>query len=196
VKHARRFAGDRFRIIVVKERRPLLVPETALRHGLRLHHERVRAERIDVPRDDLARALCEREHPPGVVTYLDGTPVGWCSISPLSDIPRLESSKLIRPIDDLPVWSILCFLVRPGFRRRGVTKALLQGAIAFARAAGAPALEAYPIDAEGSRLDVTLSYVGFTSTFEAAGFRRVVETAGKSAGRPRWLMRLDLDGGA
>ena len=98
-------------------------------------------------------------------------------------------------IDDVPVWSILCFLVRPGYRRRGVTKALLEGAIRFAGAAGAPALEAYPIDAEGQRLDVTLSYVGFTSTFEAAGFRRVVETAGKSAGRPRWLMRLELDPG-
>ncbi len=101
-------------------------------------------------------------------------------------------SRTLPLIDDVPVWSILCFLVRPGFRRRGVARALLDGVIAHASAAGAPALEAYPIDAEGQRLDGTLSYVGFTSTFEAAGFRRVVETAGRSAGRPRWLMRLDL----
>ena len=77
-----------------------------------------------------------------------------------------------------------------------MARALLAGVVAYAGDNGAPALEAYPIDAEGQRLDVTLSYVGFTSTFEAAGFRRVMETAGKSAGRPRWLMRLDLGGPA
>jgi GNAT superfamily N-acetyltransferase len=130
--------------------------------------------------------------PPGLLAYVDGQPVGWVGIGPRAEMGRLVRSRTIPLIDDVPVWSILCFLVRPGFRRRGVTKALLQGVLAHARAAGAPGLEAYPIDAAGDRLDVTLSYVGFTSTFEAAGFRRVVETAGKSAGRPRWLMRLDL----
>ena len=73
------------------------------------------------------RALCEREHPPGVVTYLDGTPVGWCSISPRSQIPRLERSKLIRPVDDVPVWSIICVVVRGGYRRKGVVGAPARG---------------------------------------------------------------------
>lgn len=132
--------------------------------------------------------------PPGLLGYIDGVPVGWVGIGPRAEMGRLVRSRTIPLIDDVAVWSILCFLVRPGFRRRGVTRALLDGVIAHAGAAGAPALEAYPIDAEGRRLDVTLSYVGFTSTFEAAGFRRVVETAGRSAGRPRWLMRLDLAG--
>jgi GNAT superfamily N-acetyltransferase len=131
--------------------------------------------------------------PPGLLAYIDDQPVGWVGIGPRREMGRLVRSRTIPLIDDVPVWSILCFLVRPGFRRRGVTKALLRGAIAHARAAGAPGLEAYPIDSEGQRLDVALSYVGFTSTFAAAGFRRVIETAGKSAGRPRWLMRLDLD---
>lgn len=131
--------------------------------------------------------------PPGLLAYIDGAPVGWVGIGPRHEMGRLVRSRTIPLIDDDPVWSVLCFLVRPGFRRRGVTRALLEGLIGFARSAGAPAIEAYPIDADGSRLDAALSYVGFTSTFEAAGFRRVVETAGRSAGRPRWLMRLDLD---
>jgi hypothetical protein len=76
-----------------------------------------------------------------------------------------------------------------------VARALLDGVIRHARASGSPGLEAYPIDAEGRRLDVSFSYVGFTSTFEAAGFRRVTQTASRSAGRARWLMRLDLDAG-
>ena len=66
------------------------------------------------------------------------------------------------------------------------------GAIDYARDHGAPMLEAYPIDPEGERLDVAFSYVGFTSVFEAAGFARVLETDARSAGLPRWLMRLDL----
>ena len=76
--------------------------------------------------------------PPGLLAYVDGQPVGWVGIGPRHEMGRLVRSRTIPLIDDVPVWSILCFLVRPGFRRRGVTKALLQGVIAHARAAGAP----------------------------------------------------------
>ncbi|HEX7473285.1 MAG TPA: GNAT family N-acetyltransferase, partial [Candidatus Limnocylindrales bacterium] len=93
--------------------------------------------------------------PPGLLAYIEGLPVGWVGIGPRHEMGRLVHSRTIPLIDDVPVWSILCFLVRPGYRRRGVTKALIAGLIGFARAAGAPALEAYPIDAEGHRLDVT-----------------------------------------
>ena len=66
----------------------------------------------DGVRERAMRALCERDIPPGVVTYLDGIPVGWCNIGPRADIPRLAGSKLIRPVDDVPVWSIVCVVVR------------------------------------------------------------------------------------
>ena len=142
------------------------------------------------------RAALERQveagPPPGLIAYLEGMPVGWVGVGVRDDMERLVRSRTIPRIDDRPVWSILCFLVRPGYRRRGVTRALIEGVLAAARAAGAPGVEAYPIDAAGGRLDPTLSYVGFTSTFERAGFRRVVETAGRSAGQPRWLVRFDL----
>jgi hypothetical protein len=69
---------------------------------------------------------------------------------------------------------------------------LLDGAINFARKAGTPALEAYPIDPEGSRVEVNFGYAGFTTMFERAGFERVLETAARSDRRPRWLMRLNL----
>ena len=138
------------------------------------------------------RAQIEGQPAPGVVAYIETEPVGWCGFGPRRDMERLVRSRTIPVVDDVPVWSIVCFLVRTGHRRRGVARALLDGAIAYARSMGAPALEAYPIDPEGRRLDVAFSYVGFTSMFEAAGFRRVVETAAQSAGRPRWLVRLDL----
>jgi GNAT superfamily N-acetyltransferase len=140
------------------------------------------------------RAWADDGVPPGVIAYADGTPVGWCGIGPRARMERLVRSRTIRPVDDLPVWSIVCFAVRVGFRRRGVSRALLGGAVEVARDAGAPAVEAYAVDPGGRRVDVAFGYVGFTSVFEAAGFRRVEETAARSAGLPRWLMRLDLTG--
>ena len=129
---------------------------------------------------------------PGMLAYVDGQPVGWLGLGPRPSMERLVRSRTIPLIDDRPVWSIVCFLVRVGFRRQGVARALLDGAIAYAREQGAPALEAYPVDPEGQRVDVAFGYVGFTPLFEAAGFQRVVETEARSAGRPRWLVRLEL----
>lgn len=133
---------------------------------------------------------------PGVIAYLDGEPAGWCGLGPRASMERLVRSRTIAALDDVAVWSIVCFKVRVGYRRRGVARALLDGAIDYARSNGAPAVEAYPIDADGQRLDVSFSYVGFTAMFEAAGFERLVETAAHSAGRPRILMRRSLDGAA
>ena len=142
-------------------------------------------------REQTARALCEREHPPGVVTYLDGTPVGWCSISPRTDIPRLESSKPIRPIDDVAVWSIICVVVRSGHRRRGVTHQLIEGAVAYAASQGAPAVEAHPVDPEG-RMDVTMAFVGTRGMFEKAGFEVIGTTDAMASKMPRLVMRRHL----
>ena len=132
--------------------------------------------------------------PAGMLAYADGKPVGWLGFGVRDRIGRLVRSRTIPKVDDLPVWSIYCFTVRVGYRRRGVARALLEGLIEYAREQGAPALEAYPGETDGARIHGTAAYVGVTSMFEAAGFRRVVETAARSDHRPRWLMRLDLRG--
>ena len=142
-------------------------------------------------REEAMRALCRRRNPPGVVTYLDGTPVGWCSISPRSQLPRLENSKLIRPVDDVPVWSIICVVVRGGHRRQGVVGHLLEGAVAYAAAAGAPAVEAHPVDPAG-RMDTTMAFVGTRSMFEKAGFSVVGTTDAVASRMPRLVMRRTL----
>jgi GNAT superfamily N-acetyltransferase len=129
---------------------------------------------------------------PGLIAYLDNEPAGWLGFWPRTRMERLVRSRTIPSIDDTPVWSIVCFMVRVGYRRKGVANALLDGAVRFARQSGVPMLEAYPIDSENQRVDVAFGYVGFTSMFEAAGFRRIVETAAKSAGQTRILMRLEL----
>ena len=138
-------------------------------------------------REDAMRALTARE-PQGVVTYRDGEPVGWCSIGPREHIPRLVRSKLIRPVDDLPVWSIICVVVRGGHRRQGVTRHLLEGAVAYAGKRGAPAVEAYPVDPPG-RMDTTMAFVGTRAMFEAVGFEVVGETDAVASRLPRLVMR-------
>jgi len=129
---------------------------------------------------------------PGLIAYHEGVPVGWCGLGPRDAMPRLVSSRTIPRVDDLPVWSIGCFRIRVGYRRRGVARALLDAAAEYAKANGAPAIEGYPIDPEGERVDVGFGFVGFVPMFEAAGFERVQPTEAHSARRVRWLMRRDL----
>lgn len=145
-------------------------------------------------RERAMRRLCEGDHPPGVVTYRDGEPVGWCNIGPRAEITRLARSRLIRPVDELPVWSIVCVVVRAGHRREGVTAPLLEGAVAYAASHGAPAVEAYPVDPP-DRMDVTMAFVGTKSMFERAGFRVLGTTDAVASGMPRLVMRRDLPSG-
>lgn len=138
------------------------------------------------------RAQLGHPTPPGMLAYLDDLLVGWCGFGPRREMERLVRSRTIPTVDDRLVWSIVCFLVRVGYRRRGVARALLQGVIDTAREAGAETLEAYPVDPGSKRIDVSFAYVGTAPMFEMAGFHRVVETSARSAGLPQWLMRLDL----
>jgi GNAT superfamily N-acetyltransferase len=130
--------------------------------------------------------------PPGYIAYLDGVPVGWVGVSVRTETPRLVRSRTIPAIDDLPVWSIGCFRIRPGYRRRGIAKALLAAVVEAAKAAGAPGVEAYPIDPAGRRVEVGAGFVGIASMFDAAGFQRVLVTDATSGHLPRHLVRLDL----
>lgn len=143
-------------------------------------------------RPDLLREQMAETPPPGYVAYLDGIAVGWIGVGIRTNIPRLVNSRTIPSIDDRPVWAIGCFRVRPGYRRRGVATALLAGVVSAARAAGAPGIEAYPIDPGGRRIEVGAGFVGIASMFDAAGFRRILVTDATSGRLPRLLVRLDL----
>ena len=141
---------------------------------------------------DSLRSQLGETPPGGMLAYIDGEPAGWLGFSVRDRVQRLVRSRTIPKVDDLAVWSIFCFTVRVGYRRRGIARALLDGLIEYAREQGAPALEAYPVDTAGARIHGTAAYVGVASMFEAAGFRRVLKTDARSDRRPRWVMRLDL----
>jgi GNAT superfamily N-acetyltransferase len=138
------------------------------------------------------RALCGSAPGPGVLVYVDGEVAGWCSVAPKSTYRALVSSRTIPHVDDEDAWSVVCFVVRPGFRHRGLMHQLLDGAVGHAQAMGATALEGYPVDPGRERVDQTSGYVGTVQLFESHGFSLVRQTAGRRGGKPRWLVRRDL----
>ena len=152
---------------------------------------RTNRELIGPARGEYVRRLCERPVAPGVLAYDDGTVVGWAAVAPRSELPFSRSTK-IPHVDDLPVWSAWCVRVRPGHRGRGVSYRLLEGAVEYARSQGAPAIEGYPVDNQGRKVDLTMAYVGTRSLFEAVGFTVAAATDAVSGGFPRVLMRRDL----
>lgn len=135
--------------------------------------------------------LCRSVPPPGVLAYDGGEPAGWAAVAPRADTTYARSRQ-IPHVDDLPVWSLWCVRVRPGHRGKGVSHALIAGAVEFAREHGAPVVEAYPLDSGDARVDTTMAYAGLRRNFERAGFVHVADTTSVLAGHRRVLMRLDL----
>jgi GNAT superfamily N-acetyltransferase len=131
------------------------------------YHERPRP---DNKRD--LRALAASGRPSGLVAFDGDLAVGWCQLAPRADLAWLAQARYLGPVDDLPVWSIPCFFVRRSHRRRGVTTALLDAATDVARRAGAPALEAYPIDTDVPGHTTNL-FPGIASVFARQGFEVV-----------------------
>ena len=148
-------------------------------------------ELVGPARGEYVRKLTRRRVAPGVLAYDDGEVVGWAAVAPRSELP-FERSRLIPHVDDLPVWSIWCIRVRPGHRGQGISHALLEGAVDYAEEKGAPAVEGYPVDNKGAKVDLTMAFVGTRAVFEQAGFTKAADTDAVAGGFPRVLMRRSL----
>ncbi len=138
------------------------------------------------PRDEnkaAFREIVRHGPPPGLIAFDGDLAVGWCQLTPRDALPWLDRGRLKR-VDDLPVWSLSCLYVRIGYRKRGVTSALIAAAVKAAKRAKAPALEAYPLDAKKTP---SASGTGYSTTFARDGFAIV---ASPTPARP--IMRHDL----
>jgi len=124
---------------------------------------------------------------PGLLAYDNDAAVGWVSVAPREDFPVLGRSPVLKPVDDLPVWSVVCFVVHKEYKRQGMSGRLLQAAVDYASSQGATIVEGYPIDTGNSTVEDIYSFTGYLSTFKAAGF---VEVARRSERKP--IMRLYL----
>jgi GNAT superfamily N-acetyltransferase len=133
-----------------------------------------------------------RDPAPGLLAYRDGRAVGWVSVAPRDDYARLTNSRVRPRIDDVPVWSIVCFVVSKTERGHGLTSRLLDAATAYAAVRGAPGLEAYPVDAGEGRIPAAVAYTGLLSTFEAAGFRVVHRIDSPPATVQRVIVRREI----
>ena len=134
------------------------------------------------------KALVRGGKVPGLLAYAGEEPVGWCAVAPRSTYPRLSRSRILRPVDDADVWSVVCFFVAKPWRSRAVATALLRAAVDFVRARGGKAVEGYPVEPAKSKIPDAFAYPGVASAFKAAGF---VEVARRSPTRP--IMRYLLE---
>lgn len=146
----------------------------------------------NLERPDFMRTLCESEPGPGVLAYVDGEVAGWCSVAPRSSYRRLMNSRTIPFVDERDAWSIVCFVVRPGYRGKGLMHHLLEGAVAHAAAQGAEVVEGYPAETGGAKIDTISGYVGTVELFETAGFHKAADTTAHAGHRERSLMRREL----
>jgi ribosomal protein S18 acetylase RimI-like enzyme len=108
----------------------------------------------------------------GLIGYRGKVPVGWISLGPREDYAKLKRSPVMKPVDDQPAWSIICFVVPSEYRGQGVARALLDAAVGYARKNGAMLLEAYPVDKPGRSKDDCI-WFGAKSMYDSAGFKEV-----------------------
>lgn len=127
------------------------------------------------------KGLAESELPPGLIARIDGEPAGWISVAPRAAFKRLETSRVLKPVDDAPVWSVSCFLIAKAHRRKGVALALLEAACDFVRGRGGTTLEGYPIAPNKTPYPAAYAWTGFAQVFLRAGF---TEVARRSETRP------------
>ncbi len=127
----------------------------------------------------LMKGLVNRGKPVGLIASLGKEPVGWIALAPREDYLKLENSRAFKRIDEQPVWSITCFFIRKDYRRRGLSRQLIKGAVAFARKKKIRILEAYPAIPYAEKVPHPFLWVGVLSAFEKNGFT-VVQRNGKS----------------
>lgn len=118
------------------------------------------------------KALTDAGRTPGLIGYRGKVPMGWISLGPREEYVKLARSPVMKPVDDQPVWSIICFVVPAQYRGQGVAQALLAGAITYAKKQGAKLLEAYPVD-KPSRANDESMWFGAKSMYDRAGFSEV-----------------------
>lgn len=132
------------------------------------------------------RKIVQSGSQPGLIAYVKGKPAAWCALARRECYPVLANSRVLKPVDEQPVWSVVCFFVARPFRRAGLTSELLRAAVAHAKKRGAKIVEGYPVDTRGGKMPDTFAWTGLAPAFQKAGFR---EVARRSKTRPIFRIR-------
>ena len=133
------------------------------------------------------KRIVQTGEPPGILAYAGDTPIGWCALAPRETYVRLERSRVLKPVDDQPVWSVVCFFVAKPYRRKGVSVRLLKAAVTYAKRQGARIVEGYPFDYKSKQTPDPFVWTGLMGAFRNAGFTEVIR---RSPSRP--IMRRHI----
>jgi GNAT superfamily N-acetyltransferase len=125
---------------------------------------------------------------PGILTYAQGKSIAWCSVGPRETYPALERSRILKRVDDKPVWSIVCLFVARPFRNKGVSVRMIKAAVNYAKKNGTKIVEGYPMEPKKGRWPDAFIWTGHVSAFRKAGF---VEVHRSSPTRP--IMRYFIE---
>ena len=153
----------------------------------RLPRKEWEARRGTGNKNALRRIVSTGRTAPGILAYLGKEPIGWCAIAPREQYVALERSRILKPVDDKPVWSISCLFVKKAYRRQGISSELARASVAFAAGHGARVVEAYPVQPTMDKMPDPFLWHGVPAAFQAAGFK---EVARRSKTRP--IMRFEI----
>lgn len=131
------------------------------------------------------KAIVDSGEVPGIMAYAGNVPIGWCSVGPRDSFSVLDRSRVLKKIDESPVWSIVCFFVEKNCRNRGLSVQLLRAAIEYVKEWGGTVVEGYPVEPKKDKIPAPFAWTGLASAFKKAGF---LEVARRSATRP--MMRF------
>lgn len=135
------------------------------------------------------KKIVESGEVPGILAYSEGNPIAWCSVAPREVFPTLERSRVLKRIDNQPVWSVVCFFIAKGFRKSGVSVKILQAAVKYAKKNGAKIVEGYPVEPKKGKWPDAFAWTGVASAFKKTGFKEVHRS---SPSRP--IMRYFIEG--
>ncbi len=124
---------------------------------------------------------------PGIIAYSEGEPIGWCSVAPREEFSKLDNSRILKPVDEKSVWSVVCFFIDKDHRNKGLSVALLNAAKKYVKSCGGKILEGYPIEPKKDKMPDAFAWTGISAGFQSAGFK---EVARRSETRP--IMRYYL----
>jgi len=133
------------------------------------------------------KTIVESGEIPGLLAYSEKQPVAWCSVAPRQRFPALERSRVLKKIDDEPVWSISCFFIHKDFRKKGLSVRILGAVITYVKKQGGKIVEGYPVEPKKGKTADVFAWTGLASFFKKAGF---AECARRSETRP--IMRFHI----
>ncbi|MCU0405590.1 MAG: GNAT family N-acetyltransferase [Ignavibacteriaceae bacterium] len=133
------------------------------------------------------KSLVNKGTVPGILAYDNDKPIGWCSVAPREDFPVLENSRVMKRIDNKPVWSVVCFFIKRDYRRKGLSVELLNASKVFVKMNDGKIIEGYPVEPKAAKSPDVFVWTGLASAFRQAGFKEIIR---RSETRP--IMRYSI----